>query len=244
MRAPRLFQPGPLATGETVALTPTAAAHVTRVLRLRPGDALVLFDGRGGEYAARLTAIGRDGVTAAVLEHHAREVESPLAVTLLMGLARGERMDFALQKATELGVARIVPVVCARSVVHFDAARAAKRLEHWGGVVVAACEQCGRNRVPAVEPVITFEQALSRPRAPRALVLDPAEGEALRGLARPAEAVVELLIGPEGGLNAAEREAARAAGFTPVRLGPRVLRTETAAAAALAALQALWGDVG
>nr|MDQ6924494.1 16S rRNA (uracil(1498)-N(3))-methyltransferase [Pseudomonadota bacterium] len=185
-------------------------------------------------------------------KHHAVERESPLQVTLLQGLAGAERMDYVIQKAVEMGVATIAPVTMARSVTRLDAARAAKRAEHWRSVIVASCEQCGRNRLPLLHPLCDFDAALASPDYPGAdpgattgaalsLVLSPGEGSSLTAFDRPSGAI-RLLIGPEGGLAPEELAAAHRAGFRNVRLGPRVLRTETAGPAALAAMNALWGD--
>jgi 16S rRNA (uracil1498-N3)-methyltransferase len=245
VRAPRLFHPGPLAEGAEVALDPVAAAHAVRVLRLAPGAPLVLFDGGGGEYQATLVAATRRGAAARIGAHRAREAESPLEVTLAQGLARGERMDLVIQKAVELGVTALVPVATARSVVKLDAERGGQRAAHWAGVVRAACEQCGRNRLPAVDPPCSLDALLARPPAAgeRRLVLDPEAPRRLRELPRPTGPVL-LLVGPEGGLDGEEIGRAAAHGFERLSLGPRVLRTETAGLAALAALQALWGDLG
>ncbi len=245
MAAPRIFQPGPLAearaAGNEVELGAEAVRHLGRVLRLGPGDAVRLFDGHGGEYAATLTALDKRAGRARLDAFDERESESPLTLELVQGLAKGERMDFAIRKAVELGVTRIVPVATARSVVRLDGERAEKRHAHWRGVIVAACEQCGRNRLPELAPVTALTEWLATPR--QGLVLDPEGGDGLRALAAP-DGPVSLLVGPEGGLDAAELDRAEAAGLRRLRLGPRVLRTETAPLAALAAVQTLWGDLG
>jgi 16S rRNA (uracil1498-N3)-methyltransferase len=251
LREVRIHVPGPLPADATLELPSQAAQHVARVLRLAPGDALTLFDGLGGEWPATIRAVSGSAVRVATGARRALERESPLRITLLQALARGEKMDWVLQKATELGVARLQPVACERSVVQLDGGRADKRLAHWHGVVVAACEQCGRNRVPEVLPPLRLDAACAAVDAPLRLVLAPGAarplGAALRaatapaGVPRPPE--VALLVGPEGGLAEAEVELARRAGFEAVALGPRVLRTETAAIAALALLQGLAGDL-
>jgi 16S rRNA (uracil1498-N3)-methyltransferase len=242
MSVPRFHVPQSLAEGASVALSETAAHHAARVLRLRVGDAVTLFNGAGGEYPATITAIGKHDVTVAVQRHDAVERESPLAVTLVQAISSGERMDLTIQKAVELGVARIVPVESERCVVRLKGERAAKRAEHWRQVVVSACEQCGRNRIPEVAAIAPLDDWLAaEPGDAQRWVLLPGAERALRELPRPARAI-ELLVGPEGGFTATEVEAAQRAGFAPLRLGPRVLRTETAAPALLAALQALWGD--
>lgn len=242
MRIPRVYTPQPLQPGQTFSLTPPAAHHVGRVLRLEASAQLILFNGEGGEYDARIIASDRTGVRVTIENHRPLERESPLSITLLQGISRGERMDYTLQKATELGIHRIVPIQCERTGVRLDAARAAKRGEHWRGVLISACEQSGRNHIPELAPAQALAQAL----LPLAgmpvlcLLLDPRGQESLRELA--AQTQIVLLAGPEGGLTPAEMEAAAAAGFQGIRLGPRILRTETAAIAMLAALQALWGD--
>jgi 16S rRNA (uracil1498-N3)-methyltransferase len=245
----RLFCPTPLRGGEVIDLPSAAAHHASRVLRLHEGDTVTLFNGEGGEFEARLTRIESRLVSAAVGMHHAVERESPLKVTLLQGLAGAERMDYVIQKAVEMGVAGIAPVTTARSVTRLDPARASKRAEHWRSVIVASCEQCGRNRLPLLHPLCDFDAALRSPdpaepgvaSAPLSLVLSPGEGRSLTAFARPSGAI-RLLIGPEGGLSPDELAAAQRAGFLIARLGPRVLRTETAGVAVLAAMNALWGD--
>jgi 16S rRNA (uracil1498-N3)-methyltransferase len=247
MRSPRIFVDGPLAAGQQTGLPAAASQHLLAVLRLRAGAPLVVFDGRGGEHPARLLEADRAGARIEVGEHRAVERESPLTVTLLQGLARGERMDTVVQKATELGVARIVPVAAARSVVQLAEARAGKRVAHWRAVAVAACEQCGRNRVPEITAPMDLVEACrlaAAEAATRLWALD-AEGGMPLAAAPPSRGDrVALLVGPEGGLADDELETAALIGFKRLRLGPRVLRTETAGPAALAALQALAGDFG
>ena len=256
MRSPRIFVDGPLAAGQQMALSAAASQHLLAVLRLRVGAPLVVFDGRGGEHPARLLEAGRGGARIEVGEHRAVERESPLAVTLLQGLARGERMDIVVQKATELGVARIVPVAAARSVVQLAEARAGKRVAHWRAVAVAACEQCGRNRVPEITAPMDLVEACRLAAAEsradtaaddgrtRLWALDAEGGVPIAAVPPSRGERVALLVGPEGGLAEEELETAALIGFTRLRLGPRVLRTETAGPAALAALQALAGDFG
>lgn len=250
MRLTRCFVDAPLSTGATLMLPAAASAHVARVLRLRAGATLVLFDGRGGEFEATIHAVERDRVSVQVGAHAAIERESPLNLTLLQCLARGERMDYIVQKATELGVAQIVPVHSEHGVVRLEHAAAERRRAHWLSVAIGACEQSGRNRVPAILPVQTLGEACAAPPvAARRLLLDPAAARSLVAvLAQPGTALTgaafALLVGPEGGLSAAESSLAQRAGWSACRLGPRVLRTETAPLAALAALQALAGDFG
>lgn len=244
MRSMRVHVAQPLASGMPCTLGGAAARHIRLVLRLRAGDPLVLFDGRGGEYDARIEICGRDEMRVAVGAHRAIERESPLAITLLQGISRGERMDLVVQKSTELGVARIVPIAAERSVVHLDARQTGRRLEHWRGIAIAACEQCGRNRVPEIERSQTLAEALRRLEPRGARLLLHAEGaEALLPAALRDARAATLLIGPEGGFTEAERTLAAHHGFAAHRFGPRVLRTETAALAALTVLQSLAGDL-
>ena len=234
-----------LAAGIRADLPAAVARHVVKVLRLRRGDELTLFDGAGGEYACRIAATNSGEVAVDVLEWRAVEREAPLAITLVQALQAGEKMDMTVQKAVELGVARIVPVTSRRSVVRLEGARAQRRIEHWRAVAIAACEQCGRNRLPAVAPLQSMESWLAEPPAPGALrlMLAPEAKQTLHGHAPPVPgARLELLIGAEGGLAPEEMQLAVLAGFVSVRLGPRILRTETAGLAALAAIQCLWGD--
>jgi 16S rRNA (uracil1498-N3)-methyltransferase len=243
MRTSRIYVGEPLAPGLRVRIAGSAANHILRVLRLAPGDALIAFDGRGGEYSARIGGLGRNAVTVEIGEHSPIDRESPLAVTLVQGVSRGERMDLVVQKATELGVRRIVPVLTERAVVRFDAKQRAARLRHWLGVAVAACEQCGRNVVPQIAAPAPLGELLSEGDDDSCrLVLTPAGEASVRDLTA-GWAGVTLLIGPEGGLSQAERQSAIRAGYRPLGLGPRVLRTETAAIAALAAVQLRLGDL-
>ena len=223
---------------------PAAAAHhLTHVLRLAAGDGLTVFDGRGSEYAARIERIDKSGVRLKLGEPSAVSRESSLQITLAQGLSSGERMDYTVQKAVELGVHSIQPLAVERSVVRLSGERAAKRLSHWQAVVIAACEQCGRNHVPPVAPLAPYARWLACLGSDELrLTLSPSAGLTLHELQRPASSIV-LLVGPEGGLAPRELRDAEAAGFTAVRLGPRVLRTETAALAAIAAMQVLWGDL-
>jgi 16S rRNA (uracil1498-N3)-methyltransferase len=245
MRVTRVHAPGPLATGAVLPLPEGAARHVARVLRLGEGDALCMFDGSGGEFEARVEQVRRDAVTVRIGAHRPVERESPLHITLLQGIARGEKMDLILQKATELGAAAFVPVSMARSTVRLDARTSATRQQHWQAVVTSACEQCGRNRLPAVAAAQSLPQALAATSGP-GLLLVADEGAASLEQALSAAGTtsrVRLLVGPEGGFDPAEIDTAAAAGLRPCRLGPRVLRTETAGLAALAALQFLAGDL-
>ena len=243
MRLTRVFVEQKLVSGKGVGLPEQAGLHLTRVLRLEPGTPITLFDGNGGEYAGTLE---RDGKTwwAKVGAHDPVERESPLDITLLQGVARGERMDLIVQKATELGVARIVTVLAERSVVKVDEKQRNRKREHWQAVAVAACEQCGRNRVPAVSEPRGLGDVIAALPASSARFLLAADGaETLPAFAaRTRGQPVVLLIGPEGGIADNERQYASANGFVTCSLGPRILRTETAGLAALAALQAMSGD--
>jgi 16S rRNA (uracil1498-N3)-methyltransferase len=213
------------------------AHHAARVLRLREGDAVLLFDGRGGEYEARLAMPERARVLAELGAWRDVERESPLAVTLVQALSSGEKMDFTIQKAIELGVAAIQPVLSEKSVVRLSAEREAKKLAHWKRVAIAACEQCGRNRIPEIREPVALDAY--RPPAGSKILLSPSG----RGkLAELVKGPVILAAGPEAGFSESEERLLLRAGFLPVRLGPRILRTETAALAALAALNALAGD--
>lgn len=242
MRVTRVHVDRPLAIGGRIALPDEAAAHLVRVLRLQPGDACTLFNGDGNDYEARLLATGKRGAEAEVVAVHAVDNESPLRIVLLQGIARGEKMDWILQKATELGVVAFIPVESERSEVRLDDARAAKRLAHWRSVVASACGQCGRARVPGVRPPSALAPALEQlaGATPRFL-LDPGAGESIATMAPPPEECV-LAVGPEGGWSPRDLERLRAAGFGGLRLGPRILRTETAGIAAVAALQSRFGD--
>jgi 16S rRNA (uracil1498-N3)-methyltransferase len=241
MADPRIYIEQPLKVGDVIDLPEGAARHLLQVLRLKAGDSFLIFNGEPGEFAATLEAAGKRGARARIGPFHEANRESPLHVTLAQCVSKGERMDFALQKAVELGATEIQPLLSKRSVVRVDEERWEKKLEHWRGVVIAACEQSGRTRVPPVNPVLTLERWLEQTDPGLRLVLVPGAGEALRALDKP-ERPVRILIGPEGGLDDDELRLAVRHGCEPISLGPRVLRTETAGIAALAALQALFGD--
>jgi 16S rRNA (uracil1498-N3)-methyltransferase len=242
MRLTRCFVPPPLAVGDTRLLPAEVSTHVARVLRARAGQLLTLFDGRGGEYQATILAIDRGGVRVQIDLHRAIERESSLQVTLLQALARGERMDFITQKATELGAAAIVAWVAERSVVRLKGDALARRCEHWRAVAISACEQCGRNRVPAIGAVADLASASALiDSAGLRLLLTPDAERTLTAQVQSGSAI-SLLVGPEGGFSDDELALARQHGFQCCRLGPRVLRAETAPLAALAALQAVAGD--
>ena len=245
MRIPRVFHGSALKGKERVALDPAAAKHLITVLRLKPGEPLVLFDGSGFEFEAALEHAGKKEALVKITAVHGPMVESPLKVTLAQGVSRGERMDYTVQKAVELGVADIVPVLTERSVVKLDADKGRKRQEHWRGIVVGACEQSGRVRVPEVHVPMTYAALLDAARSTgMKLLLDPLAQKSPAGLSSPADGRVLLLVGPEGGLSENERNLAIKTGFQGIRLGPRILRTETAALVALSLLQSAWGDLG
>jgi 16S rRNA (uracil1498-N3)-methyltransferase len=235
---PRFYCPTPLATGLALSLPAGAARHV-QVLRLQPGDVITLFNGEGGEFDATVTRMGRSDVDVEVGAHHAVEREAARAVHLLAGITANERMDWLVEKATELGVASITPLMAERSVLKLKGERAEKKLAHWQGVAVAAAEQCGRNRVPTVHPAVTLTEWVKKAPPSERWVLSLSEGtQSMAQMQGQAAGLpmtpVTVLSGPEGGLSPTEEAAALAAGFAPVTLGPRVLRAETAPLAVLA----------
>ena len=244
MRVTRSFVEFPLAVGQQVSLPEEVANHLVRVMRLREGESCVLFNGDGHDYSATLVELGKRSAQVRIDAMHALENESPLSITLLQGIARGEKMDLILQKATELGVQRIVPVNAERTEVKLDAARAEKRLAHWRSVVVSACGQSGRARVPVVEaPQSLLDAARASTTDALKLTLDPLGEHRLSTLPAAPGGVV-IAIGPEGGWSPRDRQALAESGFQGLQLGPRILRTETAGLAAIAAVQARLGDLG
>ena len=242
MRIPRLYFPQALVSGETIHISGQAAHHVSHVLRLRAGTGISIFDGRGNEYHAVVLEIGRTEVTATIGGPAAGIAESALQITLAPGIARNDRMDLILQKAVELGVTTIQPLWTQRCQTHLKAARLEKRIRHWQGVIISACEQCGRSTLPQLETPDTYSNWISGlPPGGCRMMLQPAGSSRLRSL-QPPQGSICLLVGPEGGLNPDEQLLAGGAGFQGIRLGPRILRTETAALTALAGIQTLWGD--
>ncbi len=241
---PRIYHPQTLTAGASVVLTSGATTHVGKSLRLIENDAVRLFNGDGFDYQGRIAQAGRNKIVVAVDERVDPATESPLPIILLQGICRGPRMDILIQKSTELGVHRIIPISCQRSVARVGAERAAKKVAHWRQVAISACEQCGRARIPEIEapckPVIAFEQHL--PSNAIRLLLDPAGQQSIPATLRP-DRPVALFVGPEGGLTDDEIAAAATVGFTSIRLGPRVLRTETAPITALSIIQYLIGDL-
>ena len=245
MRLTRVYVDSPLTAGSVVELPPDTAGHLAKVLRARGGDELVLFNGDGREFSGAIDTVRGSRVCASVGESRPVDRESPFAVTLVQCVPRGDRMDFVVQKATELGVTRIVPVLSQRSVVRLDGRQAESKAAHWRAVAVSACEQCGRNRLPVLEtalPLLDYlgESALTA--GPR-MVLEPDSEPPRRGAAQDSTLDAEIAIGPEGGFTLDELEAFRVAGFSRIGLGPRILRTETAAIAALTWLQTRFGDM-
>lgn len=238
---PRLYSATPLASGADIVLDAVAARHLREALRVAAGDTVVLFDGHGDEYAAELLEVSRQRVVARIGERRTVTRESPLALTLAQGISRGERMDYTLQKAVELGVRHVVPLATERSTVKLDDERAAKRLEHWAGIMRHACEQSGRTQLPTLAGLTKVEAYAPTETAPLKLLLDPQADLPLAAL-EPADSIA-LAIGPEGGFSANERIVLANAGFRAVRLGPRILRTETAALVALSIVQARFGDL-
>lgn len=240
--APRFFIPGSLQPDSSISLPVDVIRHL-QVLRVKPGDSITLFNGLGGEFPARLEDLAKKHAIATVLAHVPREVEPPYRVVLAQGVAGGDKMDWLIEKSVELGVHAIQPLTTERCVTRLGGERAERRVAHWQAVVSAACEQCGRNSVPAVAPIMAFSDWISSVRDERQIrvLLSPRASEGFESLpaTAPAEPVV-LLIGPEGGLSNQEEEQAGEAGFAPLNLGQRVLRTETAGIATLAALATRW----
>jgi 16S rRNA (uracil1498-N3)-methyltransferase len=245
VRLTRVYVEAELTPGSMVQLPPDTASHLAKVLRARDGDELILFNGDGREFNGAIEAVRGSRVTASVGDSRLVDRESPLSITLVQCVPRGDRMDFIVQKATELGVARIVPVLSQRSVVRLDAAQAESKAVHWRAVAVSACEQCGRNRLPAIDAARPLLHYLgdSAPGAGTRLVFEPEPSMQPEPAAQDPGGAVHIAIGPEGGFAPDELEAFRIAGYARVGLGPRILRTETAAIAAVVWLQARFGDM-
>jgi len=237
----RIFHPGDLALETTVALRASASQHVAKVLRLTVGEEVAVFNGQGGHYTAQITHITKQEVLLNLRAYHSSQVESPLYTCLAQGISRGDKMDITLQKAVELGVNCIVPLFTERCGVKLEAERLAKRMQHWQAVIESACEQCGRDLLPTLAPAQSLAQWL--PHAPESLrlLLNPHQAQSVD--LQPAQQGVSLLIGPEGGLSPSEIALASKYQFLSWRLGPRILRTETAALVALSKIQTLWGDL-
>ena len=243
MSIPRFYCPELTASpGNLIELPVAAHRHAVQVLRLKAGSPLRLFNGLGLEYEAVIEHVTKRNSSARLGEKRTTDIESPLEITLLQGVSRGERMDYALQKAVELGVSRIIPVVSERCNVQLSKGRADKRMVHWQGVMISACEQSGRNVLPELCNVMQLEEAVAHNNVGSCLVLDPLAETGFTTVERQHNIV--LLIGPEGGLSEQEIQQAITAGFKAVKFGPRILRTETATVAALAVIQTIWGDLG
>ena len=245
MSPTRLFSPVPLGPNSRFKLDSSQSRYLARALRLRPGDSLTVFDGSGGEYSAKIVLMDKSSVDVETVDFLDNSTESPLTVCLVQCISKGDRMDTVVQKATEIGVQRISPVLSDYSVVKLDSRKAAKRREHWQKIAQSACEQCGRNIVPQIDDVTSLTTWHEKNHSDSAcrLAFLPGAVTSLSSISPP-ESGMTLLIGPEGGLSEAEQEHAIGTDFNPVTLGPRILRTETAAIAAIAAVQTLWGDFG
>jgi 16S rRNA (uracil1498-N3)-methyltransferase len=241
MRTPRIFADCALQQGEIIQLQGQAGHYLGRVLRRGPGDFVRLFNGRGGEYQARVATIHRGSAELEVLEFSPGQAESPLRIHLGLVISKGDRMDWAVQKATELGLAELTPLTAENCDVKLAPERMEKKCQHWQQIAISACEQSGRCSVPIIHPALTLTQWLQEPGADLQLVFD-ASGKSLRYWSAQAPGSLQLLVGPEGGLTSAELAEASVAGFVCASLGPRILRTETVPVAALALTQFLWGD--
>jgi 16S rRNA (uracil1498-N3)-methyltransferase len=241
MRITRIYTAQQLSNDTVVVLEPEPSRHLARVLRLKVGDSLTLFDGSGGEYPGEITAADKRNVQVLTGSRLQQECESPLSIHLGIAVSRGERMDWIVQKSTELGIRSLTPLSTERTGVKLAGDRAAKKIQHWQHISIGACEQCGRNRVPTIHPLQALDSWLGSTVAERKFVLHHRADTNVR--AGKAAASIALLVGPEGGLSESEIETAEQAGYVSLRLGPRVLRTETAPLAAIAILQGLWGDM-
>tara|TARA_R110002049_G_scaffold23490_29_gene82753 strand:- start:128 stop:862 length:735 start_codon:yes stop_codon:yes gene_type:complete len=241
MRITRIYSTQKLDSHTTVVLEPGPSRHLARVLRLTVGDQLALFDGHGGEYPGEITAIDKREVQVHTGEHRNTESESPLAIHLGIGVSRGERMDWLIQKSTELGITALTPLLTEHTGVKLSGERAAKKVQHWQQIAISACEQCGRNRPPVIHALQSAENWLDTTEAEQKFVLHH-RAQTIHVSGRNPGSIA-LFVGPEGGLSESEIAAAERSGYTALRLGPRVLRTETAPLAAIAILQAYWGDM-
>ncbi len=245
---PRFYLNKAINTGQVIELSNDTKHYATRVLRLRANDKITLFNGMGGEFSGRIISIKKSNTKVSIDQHYDFEYESPLNIQLVQAICVNEKMDWIIQKAVELGVTRIQPISTNRSVVRLSTERAAKRLQHWEKTVISACEQCGRNHLPQMLPLISLADWLSNQQADQVhqhfnLMLSPAADKTLNNFSRPAsDTLITLAVGPEGGFTSEEERDFLHASFTPVQLGQRILRTETAAMAAIAAMQTLWGD--
>ncbi len=248
MPTPRIYSATPLTPDTVMMLDEYGRRHAIQVLRLRESDPLTLFDGTGGEFPAAVEIIDRQTVSVRTAQPEFPERESPLKLHLFQGISKGERMDYAIQKATESGVAEITPLICERTVVRLDRKRLEKRLLHWRKVAISACEQCGRNQIPQIhEPRLfqNFLSSLDSDPIEHGFVLDAVAKSKFSGFPLSQQTIgrVGIIVGPEGGLSRQEIAAAEEAGFNGVQMGPRILRTETASVVAIAIMQSLWGDL-
>ena len=243
MRIPRVFSPQTIAIGDCIELEAGAARHLTSALRMSSGQLVTLFNGHGGEYTAELVEAKKGKATVRITEFDKADRESNLSIHLAIGISRGERMDLIVQKATELGVSEITPLFTERCEVKLSGDRLAKKISHWQQVAISACEQCQRNSLPSINSPVKIDQWQVNCDASLKLVLHHRTDQSLSDMPPPSGQVA-LLIGPEGGLSEREIEQAISLGFSPLTLGPRVLRTETAPLAAISILQSLWGDMG
>ena len=244
----RFYHPAEIAIGQIIELSAENKHHAARVLRLRNGDAITLFNGEGGEFSAHITHISKSNTTVLIDAYQAIECESPLQIELAQAICVNEKMDWIIQKAVELGVTRIQPITTDRSIVHLSDERASKRQQHWQKIIVSACEQCGRNVLPQIYPLVSLTEWLSEKKTTQStnnlyLMLSTTAQQSLKDLPKPAaNAHWSLVVGPEGGFTQVEEAAMLHSHFIPLRLGKRTLRTESAALATIAGLQALWGD--
>lgn len=242
MRVARFYCPEVEPSSELLTLPTQVHRHAIQVLRLKLGEDLCLFDGKGFEYTARLEHVSKRESAVRIFDRRQTDRESPLKTTLIQGVSRGERMDYTIQKAVELGVTQIIPVITERCNVSLSGERAEKKRAHWQGIIVSACEQSGRSVLPTLQPVLSFDALLEASLPGMTVILDPQSESKIDSLAN--SDLINLLIGPEGGLTEKEIEDAKDSGYQSVQFGPRILRTETAAVAALSVIQTLWGDIG
>lgn len=242
MRLTRIYQPQALSSGQIISVSKPAVAHLVRVLRLQVGDHFIVFNGAGGEFNAKIIAQNKQTVSAKLGQYEPVNRESPLNITLAQAVLRTDKMDYVLQKAVELGVSRLIPLLTARSTLKLSPERWQKRYVHWQGVILAASEQSGRTRLAALENPMTFDRGLSTLKADKRLILWPEASQGNHLVSSPCQSVV-VLVGPEGGWSENEAKLAVEAGYSPLRLGPRILRTETAGLVAISLLQSLLGDM-
>lgn len=239
MRMPRFYYSDLTPSISPQTLPSTIHRHAIQVLRLKQGDMIRLFDGQGAEYEATLISVGKRESMVQLGQPLPSEVVSPLSITLIQGISKGDRMDIAIQKAVELGVNKIIPVVTERCNVQLKAERSDKKWAHWHGVVVSSCEQSGRNILPELSPIMSLQQAVTE--CQNGWILSPTAQTSLSAL--PPQQAMNIAIGPEGGFSDDEIQSAEQQGFQSLRFGPRILRTETAAIAVISAVQAMWGDL-